>query len=61
MNLQEQIAYIEQRQEEVQRFSAEMRAASAKERTLWIYPISGMIAGAACVAVGMVFAKLLSV
>ncbi len=60
MNLQEQVARIERQQDEARRFSAEMRAASAKDdRTLWIYPISGMIAGAACVAVGMVFARLI--
>lgn len=60
MDLKKEVARIESRQDEVRRFSAEMRASSAKDdRTLWIYLIGGMILGAACVAVGMVFARLL--
>lgn len=60
MNLQEQITYIAQRQNEVRRFSAEMRAASAKdERTLWMFPIFGMITGGALFGAGAAFMKLL--
>lgn len=60
MNLAERIAYIESRQEDVRKFAAVMRAASAKDdRTLWIYPISGMIAGGALFGAGAAFMKLL--
>lgn len=60
MTLDDQIAYIEQRQREVRRFSAEMRALSVKDaRTLWMYPVGGMILGAALFAAGMTFAKLI--
>lgn len=61
MNLQAEIKRIAQRQEDVRRFSAEMRAASAKDaRTLWMYPVGGMILGAAIFAAGMGFAKVIA-
>ncbi|WP_425991079.1 hypothetical protein [Afipia sp. DC4300-2b1] len=60
MNLQEQIARIEQRQEEVRRCSAEMRATSAQDgRAVWIFPLGGIIAGAAIFGAGAVMMKVL--
>ncbi|WOH76440.1 hypothetical protein RX330_15660 [Bradyrhizobium sp. NDS-1] len=60
MNLQQQIAYIERKQEDARRFAAEQRALVAKDaRMLWPFPVGGMVAGAAVFGAGMVFAKLI--
>lgn len=60
MDQQEQIVRINRLIEESQKFSAEMRLRAQKDdRQLWIYPISGMIAGAALFGAGAAFMKLL--
>lgn len=60
MNQQRRIAYIAQRQEEVRHFAAEQRALIAKDaRTLWLFPIGGMVVGAALFGAGMAFTKLI--
>lgn len=60
MDLQEQIARIDRAQEEIRKFAAEQPALIAKDaRTLWLFPIGGMIAGAALFGGGMIFAKLM--
>lgn len=64
MNLQEQIAYIAQRQEDARRFSAEMRATSVKDdQSLSPLPIffAGFFGGGACFLAGMAFGKLIGV
>ncbi|MBR1032295.1 hypothetical protein [Bradyrhizobium liaoningense] len=60
MNLHEKIARIDRAQEETRKFAAEQRAFIAKDaRTLWLFPIGGMVAGAALFGAGMAFAKLI--
>lgn len=60
MNLQEQIVRIDRAQEEARKFAAEQRALIAKDaRRLWLFPIGGMVAGAALFGAGMAFMKLL--
>lgn len=60
MNLQQQIARIDRVQDETRKFAAEQRASIAKDaRTLWLFPVGGMIVGAALFGAGMAFAKLL--
>lgn len=61
MNLQDEIARLQSRQEEARRFSAEMRAASAKEaQSLSPLPLffAGFFGGGACFLAGMVCGKL---
>lgn len=62
MNPAESIAHIQRRQEEVRRFSDEMRAASAKDvQSLSPLPLffAGMIGGALCFFAGMTTMRLL--
>ena len=62
MNLtpQDHVARIEQKQTEVRTFVAEQRILSAKDaRTLWLFPIAGMVVGPALFGAGAVFVKLL--
>jgi len=61
MAWQGQIDRIEQRQAEVRAFSEGQRALSERNnRTLWIFPAFGMVAGATLFGGGMVFATLLT-
>ncbi|MBR1131927.1 hypothetical protein [Bradyrhizobium iriomotense] len=60
MDQQEQVARIERMQEETRKFAAEQRVLIAKDaRTLWLFPVGGMVAGAALFGAGMAFAKLI--
>lgn len=60
MNQQETIARLGRAQEETRKFAAEQRVLIAKDaRTLWPFPIGGMVAGAALFGAGMAFAKLI--
>ncbi|MGY4306407.1 putative membrane protein YedE/YeeE [Bradyrhizobium sp. USDA 4369] len=60
MDLQERIARIDRAQEETRQFAAEQDALVAKDaRTLWLFPLGGMVIGAALFGAGMVFAKLI--
>lgn len=66
MNQQEQTARIAGMLKETRKFTAEQhklldkrRASVAMEdRTLWMYPVGGMLAGAVLFGAGMIFAKL---
>ncbi|MHC2514604.1 hypothetical protein [Bradyrhizobium diazoefficiens] len=60
MNLKERIARIDRAQEETRNFSAEHHAFAARNaRWIWLFPIGGMVAGAALFGAGMACAKLL--
>ncbi|WP_038935958.1 hypothetical protein [Bradyrhizobium japonicum] len=60
MNLQERIARLDRAQEETRKFAAEQDALIAKDtRMLWLFPIGGMVAGAALFGAGMAFSKLI--
>lgn len=60
MNQRETIDRIVRQQAAVRAFAAEQRAANAKDdRTLWMFPIGGVVAGAAIFAAGTMAAKLL--
>ncbi|MCS3895156.1 hypothetical protein M2171_004289 [Bradyrhizobium japonicum USDA 38] len=60
MHQQEQIARIDRAQEEIRKFAAEQRALIAKDaRSLWLFPVGGMVAGAALFGAGMAFMKLM--
>lgn len=60
MNQQETIARLGRAQEEVRQFASEQDAPIAKDaRTLWLFPIGGMVAGAALFGAGLAFMKLM--
>lgn len=60
MNQQAQIARIQRNQAEVREFVAEQHALTAKDaRTVWMFPIGGMIAGASLFGAGAAFVKLI--